>query len=144
MLTLPIKRRWFDMIRSGEKKEEYRDRSPYYDARFGDCVGREIDVLLRNGYARTAPTIRATVLVTIGEGRPEWGASPGVECYVLKIREICDVEPEIFVLEARKCKRCGGILTSAKAVRNGYGHICFKRTKAEEVFKKIQITLFDE
>lgn len=23
MLTLPIKKKWFDMIKSGEKKEEY-------------------------------------------------------------------------------------------------------------------------
>lgn len=144
MLIFPIKRRWFDMIRSGEKKEEYRDKTPYYDARLGDCVDKEIDVLLRNGYAGTSPTVKATVLVTVGTGRPEWGASPGVECYVLKIRAIEDVEPEIFVLEARKCKRCGGILTSAKAVRNGYGHVCLQKTKAEEKFKEIQISLFEE
>ena len=25
MLTLPIKKQWFDMILSGEKKEEYRE-----------------------------------------------------------------------------------------------------------------------
>ena len=25
MLTLPIKKKWFDMILSGEKKEEYRE-----------------------------------------------------------------------------------------------------------------------
>ena len=25
MLTLPIKKKWFDMIRSGEKNEEYRE-----------------------------------------------------------------------------------------------------------------------
>lgn len=31
MLILPIKRKWFDMILSGEKKEEYRDIKPYYD-----------------------------------------------------------------------------------------------------------------
>ena len=144
MLTFPIKRRWFDMIRSCEKKEEYRDKTPYYDARLGDCLGREIDVLLRNGYAGTSPTVKATVLVTIGIGRPEWGASPGVECYVLKIRAVEDVEPEIFVLEARKCKRCGGILTSAKAVRNGYGHVCLIKTRAEQEFLKKQISLFEE
>ena len=144
MLIFPIKRRWFDMVRSGEKKEEYRDKTPYYDARLGDCLEREIDVLLRNGYARASPTIKATVLVTIGEGRPEWGASPGVPCYVLKIRAVEDVEPEIFVLEARNCKRCGGILTSSKAVRNGYGHVCLMKTKAEEKFKEIQISLFEE
>ena len=29
MLTLPIKKKWFDMIRSGEKKEEYRCITAY-------------------------------------------------------------------------------------------------------------------
>lgn len=29
MLILPIKRKWFDMILSGEKKEEYREIKPY-------------------------------------------------------------------------------------------------------------------
>lgn len=29
MLTLPIKKKWFDMIISGEKKEEYREITPY-------------------------------------------------------------------------------------------------------------------
>lgn len=33
-LVLPIKRRWFDMIVSGEKKEEYRDIKPFYTSRF--------------------------------------------------------------------------------------------------------------
>ena len=34
MLTLPIKKKWYDMILSGEKKEEYRAVSPYYTMRF--------------------------------------------------------------------------------------------------------------
>ena len=47
MLTLPIKRMWFDMIASGEKKEEYREIKEYYDSRllnaFGAiCVGDEV------------------------------------------------------------------------------------------------------
>lgn len=33
MLILPIKKKWFDMIVSGEKKEEYREIKPYYDSR---------------------------------------------------------------------------------------------------------------
>lgn len=34
MLILPTKKRWFDMILSGEKLEEYRDIKPYYTTRF--------------------------------------------------------------------------------------------------------------
>lgn len=37
MLTLPIKKKWFDMILSGEKKEEYREHNDYYFTRF--CLG---------------------------------------------------------------------------------------------------------
>ena len=144
MLTFSIKRKWYDMILRGEKKEECRAKSPYYDARLANCLGREIDVLLRNGYASTSPTVKVTVLVTVGEGRPEWGASPGVTYYVLKIRKAEEVEQEFFALKARKCKRCGGILTSAKAVRNGFGHVCLLREKAEREIKEMQISLFDE
>ena len=36
MLILPIKKKWFDMILSGEKKEEYREIKPYYDSRLID------------------------------------------------------------------------------------------------------------
>lgn len=41
MLTLPIKKKWFDMIESGEKTEEYRAASLYYIIRFGYeyCLG---------------------------------------------------------------------------------------------------------
>ena len=30
-------------------------------------------------------------------------------------------ESEIFTIPARRCKRCGGLLTSAEAIRDGYG-----------------------
>lgn len=36
MLTLPIKRMWFDMIASGEKKEEYREAEQYVT----ECICR--------------------------------------------------------------------------------------------------------
>ena len=31
---------------------------------------------------------------------------------------------EIFLVKARRCKRCGGLLTSKQAVADGYGHVC--------------------
>lgn len=33
MIILTIKKKWFDMILSGVKKEEYREIKPYYDSR---------------------------------------------------------------------------------------------------------------
>ena len=32
-LTLPLKTKWFDMIKSGEKLEEYREITPYWVSR---------------------------------------------------------------------------------------------------------------
>ena len=39
MLTLPIKKKWFDMIASGEKKEEYREIKEYYEIRLQNLFG---------------------------------------------------------------------------------------------------------
>lgn len=39
MLTLPIQKKWFDMILSGEKKEEYREIKEYYETRFQNLFG---------------------------------------------------------------------------------------------------------
>ena len=39
MLILPIKKKWFDMILSGEKKEEYREIKEYYETRFRNLFG---------------------------------------------------------------------------------------------------------
>lgn len=33
-------------------------------------------------------------------------------------------DDDVFMVKARRCKRCGGLLTSAKAVAEGYGHVC--------------------
>jgi hypothetical protein len=33
-MILPIKSKWFYMILSGDKKEEYREIKPYYTIRF--------------------------------------------------------------------------------------------------------------
>lgn len=44
-MILPIKKKWFDMIRSGEKKEEYREIKPYYDSRFRSRIKLPITVM---------------------------------------------------------------------------------------------------
>ena len=47
MLTLPIKKKWFDMIKSGEKKEEYREIKPYWTKRFENNLN---EVVLNRNY----------------------------------------------------------------------------------------------
>lgn len=103
MLVLPIKKKWYDMILSGEKKEEYRELKPYYRSRFSNVFPMypysgipspfsPLPVLFRNGYSRESPSFVAWCTLDIGEGRPEWGAEPGKEYYILTITEITENE----------------------------------------------------
>ena len=39
---------------------------------------------------------------------------------------------EIFTVKARRCKRCGRLLTSAKAVADGYGEQCACKMRKEK------------
>ena len=113
MLTLPIKRKWLEMIRSGQKKEEYRSLSPYYATRFKRFLGWGIlpasqaqvesalraaadgvpfkDIILRAGYSLSAPATMISGYITISTGRPEWGATEGEEYYVLHITGMEDL-----------------------------------------------------
>lgn len=97
MLTLPIKKKWFDMILSGEKKEEYREIKPYYEKRFchlwqGSLIGgnAERKIVFRNGYAKDSPYIIANCKLKAGEGKKEWGAAAGERYYILQIQEIIE------------------------------------------------------
>ena len=100
MLTLPIKRKWFDMIRDpdpGKRKlEEYREMKTYYKKRFQSIglldqygrptIGQEW-ICFRNGYSRESPSIEALCSLDIKTGLKQWGAEPGVEYYTLRILE---------------------------------------------------------
>lgn len=99
MLTLPIKKKWFDMILSGEKKEEYREIKPYYKSRFKTIfsmhpysfmpqAGDNQNIAFRNGYGSKSPMFIAKCTLDIKTGREEWGAEPGKEYYTLTIHEI--------------------------------------------------------
>ncbi len=102
MIILQIKRKWFDMIVSGEKREEYRDIKPYYSTRFSNwfgilvkktgevirpCYGRQ-PVEFRNGYKRDSPSFVAMCSIRIGIGKQEWGAEKGKKYFILTIHEI--------------------------------------------------------
>jgi len=117
MLTLPIKKKWFDMIRSGEKKEEYREIKPYWNKRFGNIFGRRVYdsnrnqfvvnnnvpdkylgymkhqyILFRNGYGNDKPTLKCLVDIVITTGKEEWGAEPNKEYYVLRILDVEEIK----------------------------------------------------
>lgn len=92
VLTLPIKRKWFEMILSGKKKEEYREIKPYYNARFRNVFAAEQDsakpVCFRNGYSAKSPSFIADCRLSIGIGNTDWGASANTTYYILHIEHI--------------------------------------------------------
>jgi len=47
-LTLPLKRKWFDLIKAGIKKEEYREQSEYWIKRLLTCSEKFLDALWDN------------------------------------------------------------------------------------------------
>ncbi len=113
MLTLPIKKKWFDMILSGGKKEEYREITPYYISRLSNlfCVWTKHTeyhsenirlflqsenakkniikkIMFRNGYNKNSPSFIAKCTLSVGTGKEEWGAEKNKQYFILTVREI--------------------------------------------------------
>lgn len=103
VLHLTIKRQWYDMIASGEKKEEYRDEKEFWIKRLfvnhreyfelqkkGKATSMFSRVKLYNGWACSEKYRNITLKVNgyeYREGRPEWGAEPGKKYFVIKLGE---------------------------------------------------------
>jgi len=99
-LTLPLKKKWFDMIKSGVKKEEYRLFNEYWYKRFckdndggGFYIRRDFDRLVFTlGYPKADDKERRLefknpkIRVAIG-GNAEWGAIFGVTYFVITWEE---------------------------------------------------------
>ena len=52
ILHLPLKERWFRMIQSGEKLEEYREITPYWMKRLMSCYSEDREECQQCGCAR--------------------------------------------------------------------------------------------
>lgn len=105
-LHLPLKAKWYEMIESGVKTEEYREIKPYWGNRircqaFGACtpnkpclqartVGvcdmRYTHVKFSYGYTKRSMTFEIES-ITIGKGKSEWGA-PTEDVFIIKLGKI--------------------------------------------------------
>lgn len=90
ILTLHLKRKWFDQIKLGEKKEEYRSQTCYWIKRFLTCDEHFLEfdrIRFVLGYPNLTDEERILEFknpkIRIGTGRPEWGAIPGVNYFVI-------------------------------------------------------------
>ncbi len=99
VLDLPLKRKWYELIESGRKTEEYREVKPYWINRFlnhafplfsyrngyTDCnVNGYTHVRFRFGYTRR--TMLFPLLgIRIGLGNPDWGAPSSKKVFILSL-----------------------------------------------------------
>src|SRR6186713_2284017 len=98
ILHLTLKKKWFDMIASGEKKEEYRDHKPYWMQRLvkdgyhftQTCKDYDI-VRFKHGYEKGCAEMDVECLgISLGMGRKEWGFIE--RCYVIKLGKILSIK----------------------------------------------------
>lgn len=90
ILTLSLKRKWFDLIKSGVKTEEYRELKHYWSKRLNLGYGKfkEFDkVAFTMGYPKADDESRRIEFknpkIRIDTGRKEWGAKPHKMYFVI-------------------------------------------------------------
>lgn len=104
ILHLTLKKKWFDMILSGEKKEEYREVKPYWITRLsgkwekGDDGTQSItpsydQVLFTNGYGKNAPQMLVELTaLDIGNAKPEWSDNWQGDVFKIKLGNIIETK----------------------------------------------------
>lgn len=96
VLDLPLKKEWYNMIESGEKREEYRELKPYWCKRllhysnlFAEYISIRDDythVRFRYGYTKRTMLYKIDT-IDIGLGKPEWGAPKDENVFIIKLGE---------------------------------------------------------
>lgn len=78
-LHLNLTEKWFDMILSGEKKEDYRDITDYYQVRFKNVKSKGIKTItFSNGYSKNRRQMVVIIsYISLRQGLVEWGAEKG-------------------------------------------------------------------
>jgi len=107
-LHLALKKKWFDMILSGEKKEEYRDKKTYWCRIL--CEGfseaekngkayfsypqKDFDFIhFTNGYGAHRPQIIVECMgISLDSGKVEWGFDGQEKCFVISLGKIIETK----------------------------------------------------
>lgn len=89
-LHLNLHKKWFDMIASGEKREEYRELSDYWKARMKTVRRDNVKTItFSNGYQRGRRQMVVSLkYISIRTGLNEWGAEEGKIYFVLHLGNI--------------------------------------------------------
>ena len=94
-LDLVLKKKWYDMIDSGVKTEEYREIKPYWFNRLVFLNEEDVyefrrfdTVTFHLGYSKNRPSMTFKIKsIDMGEGREEWGAEKYIEYYIIRLGE---------------------------------------------------------
>lgn len=104
-LILVLKKKPFEMIASGEKKEEYREIKDYWKKRFfnknwNNSLFRQYDrVQFRLGYQKDAPKMLFELTnnaISIGIPNPKWSFGMSGEHFIIKLGQMLyspDIKP---------------------------------------------------
>lgn len=86
ILHLTLKKKWFDMVLSGVKKEEYRKIKPHWNSR----LNKSFDAIeFKNGYQKDFPKFLIELKgIEKSLGIVEWGAPEWETVYILKLGKI--------------------------------------------------------
>ena len=89
-LHLNLHKKWFDMILSGEKKEEYRELSDYWKKRMTNVKRQNIKTItFSNGYAKDRRQMVVNLeYISIRNGLAEWGAEKDKVYFVLHLGKV--------------------------------------------------------
>ncbi len=113
VLDLPLKGKWYDMIASGEKREEYREIKPYWIKRIMKCV------------------------VWCSKGLLQAECKLGYYCYdnLVTGKRLC--------YSQQNGGACCGNIADFTAISGGYTHVRFRRgyTNTTMLFKCEGITI---
>lgn len=116
ILHLTLTKKWFSLIASGEKKEEYREKKPYWISRLVEVFGAahscedfnfihlghtvsmeapvHYDVVeFKNGYGNNVPTMQVEIKdITVDIGKEKWGAEYVKSYFVIKLGNILSIK----------------------------------------------------
>ena len=99
-LKLTLKKKWFDLILKGEKKEEYREIKDYWINRLTipmpfsedgyEFICDEFSLVeFSNGYGdKVGKILIECKSIEIKEGKTEWGVEKETEYFVITLGEI--------------------------------------------------------
>ena len=98
ILHMTLKKKWFDLIASGEKTIEYREDKPYWRKRLleHDGMPKMFDEIhFKNGYSKECPFMRVEYLPNVtlisGPAKTKHGEILGHKTIALKLGRVIEI-----------------------------------------------------